>query len=576
MYTLKKAVFSIGILFFSLPGLQAVHKSTNNKQFDVIISEIFADPSPVIGLPEAEYVELYNRSSTPINLLNWAFADATSTKTIETDYELASGSYVILTKSSNLNLFSSFGEVIGLSSFPSLNNSSDELRLINSEGELIHQVNYKSNWHESDKDDGGWSLEIIDPDNTCEEENNWSSSIDSVGGTPGKINSIDGDNKDDTEPFILSIHIITGNQIEVNFSENLDTEALATIDKYIIVDDDDNSYNINNINICETQPNTCILIDLAENIKEGLPLHLTASQLFDCAGNQISNEAFAFIQAVAIQPGNILINEILFDPPKDTEDFIELYNNSNASLDLNTLSIGDYSGNVKLNLVDNVLNPNEYVALTENKQALIDYYKPIEEAKIVEVAELPAFNQEEDLVVLVNEKNEVIDSLTYHESWHFSLLDDTDGVSLERINIAEASNFASNWQSAAASVNYATPGYQNSQSFSTEPNNNMLIEIENPSVSPDSDGFEDFLIINYNTQNPGWVGNIQIFDQRGRFVAHPTKNELLAESGIIKWDGLSETGQRLALGIYIVYAEFFDLNGAVEKHKLPVVVAGKL
>jgi len=73
-----------------------------------------------------------------------------------------------------------------------------------------------------------------------------------------------------------------------------------------------------------------------------------------------------------------------------------------------------------------------------------------------------------------------------------------------------------------------------------------------------------------------WVGNIQIFDQRGRFVAHPTKNELLAESGIVKWDGLSENGERLALGIYIVYAEFFDLNGLVEKHKLPIVVAGKL
>jgi len=194
------------------------------------------------------------------------------------------------------------------------------------------------------------------------------------------------------------------------------------------------------------------------------------------------------------------------------------------------------------------------VALTEDKQALIDYYNPTEEAKIVEVAQLPAFNQEEDLVVLLNDKGEVIDSLTYSANWHFSLLDDTDGVSLERIDIAQPSNSSANWQSAAASVNYATPGYQNSQSFSIEPNNNMLIEIENPTVSPDSDGFEDFLIINYNTENPGWVGNIQIYDQRGRFVAHPTKNELLAESGIIKWDGLSENGQRLALGIILLTA----------------------
>jgi len=574
-FALKKTGFIITVFFFSLQGVA----NPSNQEFDIIISEIFSDPTPVIGLPEAEYVELYNRSSTSINLINWAFADATSVKAIETDFELSPGSYVILTKSSNLDLFTSFGEVIGLSSFPSLNNGGDDLRLIDSQGELIHQVNYNNNWHETDKDGGGWSLEIIDPDNTCEEENNWSSSTDPLGGTPGKINSIDSDNKDETEPSILSVNIISGNQIEVKFSENLPEESLIMTDKYVIEDDDDNPYNISNINICETNPNTCILIDLTEGIQEGIPLYLTASQLFDCAGNEISNEAFTFIKAVAIQPGNILINEILFDPPEDAEDFIEVYNNSNTSLDLNTLKIADlavYDEPVQLNLVVNVLNPNEYVALTEDRQALIDYYNPPQEAKIVEVAQLPAFNKEEDLIVLLNETGEVIDSLTYHEDWHFSLLDDTDGVSLERIDIAKPSNFKTNWQSAAASVNYATPGYQNSQAFSIEPNNNMLIEVENTTVSPDSDGFEDFLIIKYKTGNPGWVGNIQIFDQRGRFVAHPTKNELLAESGLVKWDGLSENGERLALGIYIVYAEFFDLNGKVEKHKLPVIVAGKL
>jgi len=351
------------------------------------------------------------------------------------------------------------------------------------------------------------------------------------------------------------------------------------VDKYSLTDNN-NSYNINNIKICEAPATSCIIIELTENIPEGIALYLSASQLFDCAGNEITNETFAFIKSVLVKPGNILINEILFDPPSGIEDFVELYNNSNASLDLNTLKIADnaiYNNPQMLNLVENVINPNEYIALTTDKQALISYYNPPEEAKIVEVDKLPAFNKEGDLVALLNNNGEIIDSLTYYEDWHFNLLgDNTKGVSLERIDIALPSNQASNWQSAAASINYATPGYQNSQSFSIQSINNMIIEIENTTVSPDSDGFEDFLIINYATEESGWVGNIQIFDQRGRFVAHPVKNELLAESGIIKWDGLSENGERLALGIYIVYAEFFDLNGKVEKHKLPVVIAGKL
>jgi len=152
MCVLKKAVISVEILLllFCLQDLRA-DDQTKNQEFDVIISEIYADLSPVIGLPEAEFVELYNRSSTPINLLNWAFADRGNPKAIETDFELAPGNYVILTKTSNLNLFSPFGDVIGINSFPSLNDSDDDLRLINSQGKLIHQVNYKRNWHEADK-----------------------------------------------------------------------------------------------------------------------------------------------------------------------------------------------------------------------------------------------------------------------------------------------------------------------------------------------------------------------------------------------------------------------------------------
>ena len=35
---------------------------------DVIISEIFADPSPIIGLPDVEYVEIYNGSDKIFDL----------------------------------------------------------------------------------------------------------------------------------------------------------------------------------------------------------------------------------------------------------------------------------------------------------------------------------------------------------------------------------------------------------------------------------------------------------------------------------------------------------------------------
>ena len=49
---------------------------------DVIFIELFPDPNPVIGLPEAEFVELFNRSNNAVNLVGWTLSDPSSTATL--------------------------------------------------------------------------------------------------------------------------------------------------------------------------------------------------------------------------------------------------------------------------------------------------------------------------------------------------------------------------------------------------------------------------------------------------------------------------------------------------------------
>jgi len=205
MSTIKKSgVFFLLILYSHFGASQ--HK--NELAFEVIISEIFVNPSSATSLPEVEYVELYNRSMQSIQLKNWTFADKVKNATIETDFELAPKSYVILTKASSTNLFTSIDHVIGLTPFPDLNKDADELKLSNEDGMLIHQVNYFEKWYEGGEHDGTKSLEIIDPDNTCEGTNNWTSSVDPTGGTPGKINSVDGNNVDDVVPSVISLILV--------------------------------------------------------------------------------------------------------------------------------------------------------------------------------------------------------------------------------------------------------------------------------------------------------------------------------------------------------------------------------
>ncbi|MEI9955693.1 MAG: lamin tail domain-containing protein [Ferruginibacter sp.] len=46
-------------------------------RFDVVIDEIMADPTPQIGLPNNEWIELRNTSATTFNLAGWKIGDAT-------------------------------------------------------------------------------------------------------------------------------------------------------------------------------------------------------------------------------------------------------------------------------------------------------------------------------------------------------------------------------------------------------------------------------------------------------------------------------------------------------------------
>src|SRR5688572_10877078 len=89
---------------------------------DVIITEIFADPSPAIDLPQAEFIELFNRGTTSFNLSGWKLTDGSSTATLS-GFTLNPNEYLILTSNTSVGDLSGYGDVLGLSSFPSSNNS---------------------------------------------------------------------------------------------------------------------------------------------------------------------------------------------------------------------------------------------------------------------------------------------------------------------------------------------------------------------------------------------------------------------------------------------------------------------
>ena len=110
----------IGILLLILYNAFAAGQTPT--RYDVIIDEIFADPSPSVGLPGYEFIELKNVSSTAINLKDWALSDGNSTATISTNFLILPDSFVVICTNSAVNLFREYGSAIGVNNFPSLEN----------------------------------------------------------------------------------------------------------------------------------------------------------------------------------------------------------------------------------------------------------------------------------------------------------------------------------------------------------------------------------------------------------------------------------------------------------------------
>ena len=95
------------------------------QQYDVVIDEIMADPTPQVGLPNSEWIELKNTSSFPINLQGWKLSDVTGQTGAMPNFILQPDSFVIVCTGSAVPALSPFGNVISVTSFPSLDNDGD-------------------------------------------------------------------------------------------------------------------------------------------------------------------------------------------------------------------------------------------------------------------------------------------------------------------------------------------------------------------------------------------------------------------------------------------------------------------
>jgi hypothetical protein len=540
---------------------------------NVVINEIMADPSPVVGLPEVEFVELHNPTADrTFDLAGWTFSDGGTPVTIP-GYTLPPGGYVLLMANASLPLYPDLPNKVGLTSLPALNNDGDALELKNIGGTLIDAVTYALSWYQDGgKDDGGWTLEQIDPTSPCSGASNWRASNATSGGTPGAQNSIFAIVPDTQPPSLVAVQIPDNLTLVLVFSEDMDAGSLVGGNYSIsppIATGDVFPVGANSASVTLLQP-----------LDVGTVYTVVVEDVSDCPGNLIgANNSASFALPEPVEEGDVVINEVLYDPIGPGSDMVELYNRSAKVLSLAGWKLANVSDGVvgtPLVITTNatLLLPGEFVLLCEDQANIVQNYPQSRTERFL-VTDIPTYNNDNGSVVLQAPDGTQLDRFDYSDDLHFALINNTEGYTLERVDPDRPTADNTNWQSAADVAGKATPGFQNSQyAKAPEPSGEMTID---PSIfSPDNDGYQDLLTITYRMDEPGFVGNVTIYDITGREARRLMESELLGTEGAISWNGLLDNGSLARMGPYIVLLETFDLAGNVERYKHTVTLAHRL
>jgi len=545
----------------------------------LLITEIMADETPVVGLPASEFVEIHNPSTTAVlDLAGVRLLKPGSTgnaAVFPAGAVLLPGEYAVVCGSTRAAQFAGFGKVFGLTNFPSLSNAADQLVLRGKDGRTLFEVSYQDTWYrDARKKDGGWTLEMLDAANPCAGADNWQASTDASGGTPGRANSVRTTNPDRTPPALLRALALSPTAVRLYFGEKLDSTAAANVALYTL------SPAAGILRAAPVGPDFRLVdLTLTAQLTANQPLTVTVQRAVDCAGNASGPATSAtFALPVPVAAGDVVVNEILFNPRTGGVDFVEILNRSTKYLDLQGWQLGNQrpDNSVDAEPVSSgpvLLPPGGLLALTTRPDVVQQQYPTsTDAARLLQLPALPTFPDDAGTVVLFDSRGQLLDQLAYSEKLHLKLLDNVEGVSLERVRATGPSE-AGNLHSAAGSVGYATPGRPNSQQQPDVAGSGVLT-LEPELFTPDDDGQQDLTTLAYQLDQPGYAGSVTIYDAQGRLARRLVRNETLATRGTWQWDGLTDRGQKAAVGYYILHIELFRPSSGQKQEFRKTVVVG--
>ena len=527
---------------------------------DIIVSEILSDPTPSVGLPDSEYLEILNTSEKTFDIRNWTLNNSLIGERL-----MWPGDRLILCPDDEVVEFESV-EAIGLQSWPGLPNSGGLLALNDEAGNVVFEVDYSPRWiSDPDKRAGGWALEIIDGSNKCSGDKNWDASVAHQGGTPGTVNSIDAINPDRTPASISSILMKSDHTLRIEFDEKIMAGDISqdsiSIDPALYI-----------LALVQENYSDWMEIEFTDPISSGVIYQILLKSAEDCAGNTGDIQS-NFAIAGEAEFNDLVVNEIMYDPYAGSPEYIEVYNRSGSYLDLKNWKAesGRKSSQRISTLTDdhNIIRPGEYKVLAPDESGISVWYPDSPQGSVIETMDWSSLDNDSGFLLLRNGQGNVVDSLYYFAEMHFPLLETTRGTSLERSDFGLDTNDADNWQSASGLSDGGTPGYRNS----IAPGDLSSVErvsIAPNTFSPDNDGIDDVTVIRVNSDLPV-SGQITIYDASG-YMVKDFPVGFFGSGGNTIWKGLDSVGLPVKEGLYLILIRLIDSSGAGSVVRTSVVV----
>jgi hypothetical protein len=517
-----------------------------------VVNEVLAnEPGSTTGL---EWIELYNADS-PVCLQGYCLRIGDNLIELPSDVSLSKGEYYMICR----RLFATstspgFESVWGDSSGEWGDTPHEDslqmpfeaaMSLANDFGcvELLGGSTVVSSltWVRGGLD--GYSWERV-----CPESDSVGQSIDPGGSTPGFLNSLTPAQHD----LALSGVAVSpeNGTTSIGFEiSNVGLQAVSSARLYLI----DLSYSI---------PDTVDLIQ-AGPLETGEVINFERQYSFKTVylpmiailapDDRARNNTYEFM-AVGDEYPPVALSEVLANPQDGLNtEWVEVSNRSDHEVDLSGWLVGDALRMHQISTGANVVAPGERLVLVQAESDFLLFYSSFA-GRCVEPGNWSSFNNDGDIVRLVDSFGIEADRFEYETLFE-------DNYTWCR---CEDDVYPAVW---GRSENAGgSPGGRN-RVVSQQDIASLRVTVEPTYVSPDGDGFEDYATITIEAPVADDY-TVRIYDRQGRAVRSFFDKETFVPS-TIEWDGLSDAGRRLPIGIYILYVEAAGV-GSIRK---PVVVA---